>query len=85
MKTLEQWENSGLDLVEFLGDPCEIGMCIVDYLRDCTVPAYCSDLIIQGGDPIRTEGDVSFYQTILKVDRKDWYIGILPEFKPITF
>lgn len=82
MKTLKQWNKSGLDLDEFLkpGDWIDEEFC--NYIGEIVPPYYCSREFVQGGNAIKSEDDVLFYCTCYRTDdNKYLYLGILPEFK----
>jgi hypothetical protein len=81
MKTLKGWEKSGIDLDEYLTEPCRIDEGLANYIGECVAPVYVTPQFIQGGDPIKEEDDVLFYRTVSIVGDKYFNIGILPEFK----
>lgn len=84
IKTLKEWEESDLDLDDYLGeDPAEIDEDLADYIRDCSYANYCSEHFLQGGDPITTNerGDYMYITVSFNnVMKKIMYLGILPEF-----
>lgn len=52
MKTLKQWEKSGLDLEDFIHPGDWISEDLYNYIGEIVCPYYCSKDLIQGGDPI---------------------------------
>jgi hypothetical protein len=85
-KTYKGWEKSGIDLGEYLTEPCEINEELYLYIVECTHPEYSWDGLIQGGDPVDSiEGDdfdkIYTFMTVFTDRGKYFYLGILPEFK----
>lgn len=84
MKTLQEWEESDLDLDQYLTEPCEIDEALYNEIAEVVPPAYCLNGLVQGGDPIR---DVPFcegvltYDTVMHLNGRFFYLGELPEFK----
>lgn len=81
IKTYKGWDKSGLDLDEYLTEPCEIDEELLNYIGECVAPTYVSPEFTQGGDPCKTENGVEFFATCSIVGDKYFYLGILPEFK----
>ena len=81
MKTLKDWENSKLDLDDYLKEPTEINEELANYISGCIAPVYSSNEFTQGGDPRKEEHDILFYQTFMYLNGKYFYLGILPEFQ----
>lgn len=82
MKTRKGWDKSNIDLDKYLNEPCEIDEELYNYIAEVVMPNYHMNGLIQGGDAIDTdENEVLTYQTVLYVNNKYFYIGILPEFK----
>lgn len=48
MKTLKGWEESNLDMDEYLNEPCEIDEQLYLEILDCVPPHYLGDLAQQG-------------------------------------
>lgn len=83
-QTFQEWENSLLDLDEFLQAPCEIDEKLANYIGEVIAPAYLYKNLTQGGDAIRSdELGVLYYMTVSrnKETNKFYYLGVLPEFK----
>lgn len=83
MKTLKGWEKSpNLNLGEYLKEPCRINEELYNYIAEVVSPQYCSDGIIQEGEPEFTNEDgIYHYMTVTLVNGKYFYLGVLPEFK----
>ena len=86
MKTLKGWEESNLNLDEYLKEPCEIDEELALYIGECVAPQYVSPEFTQGGDCEKTESNIDgeiieYYMTTSSVNGKEFYLGILPEFK----
>ncbi len=88
IKTRQGWEDSGLDLDKYLKYPCEVDEHLIDYVRDCRVPAYLNKGLLQGGDCEYQEDSmkgnfkkVDFYMTFNQIENRYFYLGILPKFK----
>lgn len=91
MKTKEDWNGSGLQLSEYMPEPCEIDEELYMYIGEVVAPHYLGtdDLrgLMQGGDPegkvegYYIEDDIFTYMTVSEVNDKYFYLGILPEFK----
>lgn len=81
MKTKKEWENSNLDLDEYLNEPCEIDEELDLYIGECVSPKYNSPLFTQCGEPRYYEDGIGYFMTVSIVNGKHFYLGILPEFK----
>ena len=87
MKTKTGWENSALDLDEYLNEPCEIDEALSNYIGECVSPKYIDEGLTQGGDPIKHDGNpengdlIGYYATTSTVNGKHFYLGVLPEFR----
>jgi hypothetical protein len=85
MKTLQAWHSSGLSLIEYLQQPCEIDEGLYNYIGEVVAPKYCSNGLIQLGEPHKVDDvGISYHVTAIYVDHKYFYkyfyIGVLPEF-----
>jgi len=67
MKTLKQWEKSGLDLEDFIHPGDWISEDLYNYIGEIVCPYYCSKDLIQGGDPIKSEDGVLFLCVVINV------------------
>lgn len=86
-KTYKEWQKSNLDLDKYLPEPCEIDEELALYIGECVPPVYLGpNGLCQGGDAQASVGkwpndEVLTYMTVSNVNGKDFYLGILPEFK----
>lgn len=80
MKTKKEWNKSGLDLTEYLDEPCEINEELFNYILECTAPQYLDYGLGQTGEAEKHEDGVGYYMTVSFVNNKHFYLGILPEF-----
>ncbi len=81
IKTMDQWEKSGLNLDDFLQMGDEIDEDLSNYLGEVVAPQYCSHEFTQTGEASKTEDGVMFYSTVGRRDDRYFYLGVLPEFK----
>lgn len=94
MKTLKEWHESQLDLLDYLGtEPCEVDEDIYYDQLGAVSPAYLSHGLLQVGEPYtHDENNVPHYFTFKRMQYKHdpnggdvlhtfYFIGILPEFK----
>lgn len=79
---MKNGRESGLDLNEYLEEPCQIDEELHNYLGEVVSPQYCYDGLIQTGEAsLSDEFGVSRYMTSIFINRKYFYLGILPEFR----
>jgi hypothetical protein len=83
MKTYKKWEESGVELDEYLDAPCEIDEEIYLHLAECTTPSFDTGEFMQIGEandktPI---GTFTFSTVWTTADGRYIYLGILPAFK----
>jgi hypothetical protein len=79
IKTLKQWDKSGIELTEFL-KPCDqVDEDLYMHMGEIVAPQYCSREFLQVGEAGRKEDGVYFYTTFSQVDGKYFYLGVLPE------
>lgn len=86
MKTLKGWEESNLDMDEYLNEPCEIDEELYLDILECVPTHYSGELAQQGGDACDSfenhKGKKVFtYRTVNSLNGKFFNLGILPEFK----
>lgn len=82
MKTYNEWQESSLDLEDFLNSYCEIDEELWLYIGDCSPAQFLSREFIQMGEAIgKDENEVLTYITTQRVGDKYFYLGVLPEFK----
>ena len=88
MKTFEKWEKSGMPLVEYLVEPCQIDEKLHYFLGECVAPKYLAKGLVQCGECENTDFAINnhylfvgHYMTTSFVNGKYFYLGILPEFK----
>lgn len=80
-KTKRQWEKSNVDLDKFLTEPCEIDEALFVYLAEIVSPQYSSECIIQLGEAEYEKQGVLFYMSASSMNKKHFYLGILPKFQ----
>lgn len=92
MKTLKEWHESQLDLLDYLGTtPCEIDEDIYYDQLGVVPPAYSKNGLFQVGEAYtHDDNDIPYYFTFKRVElpktKNSWrrysyyFIGILPEF-----
>lgn len=84
MKTKKQWEKSGLDLDEFLGEePCRIDEDLYNYIGEAVAPNWCCQSFVQLGEAEKEDEDIPglmYYTTATHVGDRYFYLGILPDF-----
>lgn len=81
MKTYKQWDESDIDLDEFLWkDPCEIDEEIHNHLWETVAPKYCDSNFLQCWEANAHCDWIGFHMTTMSVGDKYWYLWILPEF-----
>lgn len=85
MKTLKAWEKSGLNITDYLTEPCRINEELYYYIAESTSPSYSNSNVVQSGEAERSEGDWNeltlWYMTVSQIDGKFFYLGVLPEFE----
>lgn len=87
MKTKDEWDESDLNLSDYLTEPCEIDEGLYLYIGEIVAPSYCTPGLIQCGEADRQEpayyqdDPIMFRKTVSEVNGKYFYLGILPEFK----
>lgn len=83
MKTYKKWEKADDAWLHWYlwNQPCEIDEELYNYIGWVTAPQYCFLGLIQGGDAVRSEDWVLFFDTITYIDNKYFYLWILPEFQ----
>ncbi|WP_421977849.1 hypothetical protein [Roseivirga seohaensis] len=88
IKTLKGWKKSNLNLDDYLPEPCEIDEELSLYIGECVPAKYLGfeNKLTQGGDCEKEEeaedGDpIGYYMTTSFVNGKNFYLGILPEFR----
>jgi hypothetical protein len=80
-KTYKAWEKSGLDLENYLTEPCEIDEELYNYLGEIVPPQYCYDGLLQSGEADHSDDDgVMYFLSASIVNEKYYYLGVLPEF-----
>lgn len=80
LKTLEEWEESGLSLSDYL-TPCdEIDEDLYQYAEDSTQPEYLSNDLLQTGEAMFERHGLFFYDSFRVVGERYFYLGALPEF-----
>lgn len=85
-KTFKGWQKSGLDLGDYLTEPCEIDEALSLYIGEVVPAYYLDEGLTQGGDPAKSEmgedGEkIMYYMTTSHINGKYFFLGILPEFK----
>lgn len=81
-KTYKGWEKANVHLEAFLGEkPCEIDERLALYIGECTAPQYLSKDFTQTGEAFTEKLGILHYMTVSHIDGRDYYLGILPEFK----
>jgi len=83
MKALKAFEDQEvLELTQFMPEPCEIDEEMYYHILCGYVPSsYHFNSIGQAGEPERNAADCYYYMTVSMVNKKFFYLGILPEFK----
>lgn len=84
MKTLEEWNESGLNLEDYLGGiPVEIDEELYYYCYKDTHTTFGHDInntIFQWGDICDTDNDnVDYYHTLAMIENKYFSLGELPD------
>ncbi|TGE22807.1 hypothetical protein [Hymenobacter metallicola] len=82
MKTYDEWEATEVSLTQYL-QPCdEIDEELYDHMGGVVSPQYCTQRLLQSGEPEREERGVMHYLSFMaREDGKYFYLGILPKFK----
>lgn len=87
IKTLSGWKKSKINLDKYLTEPCEIDEELYHYVGEATAPSYIDKGLIQMGEAEYSEeaddslDHIMYYMTVSIVNKKYFYLGILPEFK----
>jgi hypothetical protein len=89
IKTYKGWEESNLNLSDYLQFPCEIDEELANHISESTFPHYNTGEFTQGLDPEFSrdsydespEKEVFFYTSFSHIDGKFFYLGVLPEFR----
>jgi hypothetical protein len=82
VKTYQQYEASGKALHEFLAPLDEIDWPLYENILCGYVPAqYDNGKLGQAGEANHKVGDVYYYDSVMTVGEKYYYLGLLPEFK----
>lgn len=80
MKTYEDWENSNLDLSEFIQAGDEIDFEIYEHIGYALVgPNYDNGKVLQCGECSFARDGVDYYMTATEKDGKYFYLGELPD------
>lgn len=79
MKTLKQWDESGLDLGEFLNPLDEIDSALYDHFAFFT-PKYQDENLVQMCSPDYEKDGILFIMTASIIEDKYYYLGKLPMF-----
>ena len=82
MKTLKEWEESDLDLEEYLGnEPCEIDGELELHIGEVVAPSYMNGGFTQMGEATDELDGVFTYITTSNFNGKFFFLGVLPSFK----
>lgn len=86
MKTLKQYEKSGLALHEFLKPLDRIDWYLYENILCGWVPSHFDDgKIGQAGECHHSENGVWYYDTVMTVDDKYYYLGLMPSMDPSVY
>lgn len=82
MKTYKNWEKSNKDLDDFLNPLEEIDEELYLYIIEIVPPYWCYGGFGQNGEPTKKDKHCIYYRdTVMNVNGRYYYLGVLPEFK----
>ena len=80
MKTLEEWEKTKLDLLDFIKNGDEIDWGIYEHIICCVcAPNYQDDTFAQCGEASFERNGTYYYMTVKNENHKYYYIGELAD------
>ena len=80
-KTLVKWEETNLDLDQYLGkEPCEIDDELYGYIWEYGPPAYDDGIFTQSYEAAGKVNDVFTFDTFSRINGKYFFLGTLPAF-----
>lgn len=81
IKTLSGWNESNLELDNYLIEPCEIDEDLFMFIGEQIPPTFSLDGHVQGLDCQFEKDGLDYYFTAKEMNSRFYFLGILPEFK----
>lgn len=86
MKTLKQFEKSQKSFDEFLKPMDRIDEELYEHITCAYVaPNYTDQKCAQNGECTKSENGIDYYETVITVDGKYYYLGLMPSFEPTVY
>lgn len=86
MKTLKQFEKSGKSFEEFLKPLDRIDWPMYEHIAcGYVTPNFDDGKSAQNGECTKSENGVDYYETVMSVGDKYYYLGLMPSFDPSVY
>lgn len=86
MKTLKKFEKQDLSFNEYLKPLDRIDEELYHHISCGYVASnYCDQKFSQNGECNREEDGIRFYETVMHIDGKFYYLGEAPSMNPYTY
>ncbi len=86
MKTLKQFEKSNTSFDEFLKPMDRIDEELYEHISCAYVASNFSDQkCAQNGECTKSDNGTDYYETVITVDGKYYYLGLMPSFNPSVY
>lgn len=86
MKTLKQFEKLDGSFDEFLKPMDRIDEALYEYIAcGWVAPNWSSEKFAQNGECTKEEDGIEYYETVMHVDGKFYYLGLAPSFNPHVY